>query len=207
MARVPVAGRVKTRLARQLGVAEAVRFYRSTSRAVLLRLSQQPFWETIIAATPDASRDSRTWPRDVLRIGQGTGDLGQRLHRPMRVLPPGPVCIVGTDIPAIEAAHVRRAFALLRSRDAVFGPAEDGGFWLVGMRRRPRMINPYAGVRWSSASTLQDVLRNFDGGLEVGLGDRLGDVDEPEDLKREAGRFGRVVRGSDLLPKSVAGPR
>ncbi len=199
MARVPMAGRVKTRLARAIGTAEAVRFYRAASRAVIHRLSRQPFWETIIAATPDASRRSRVWPQRIARIGQGGGDLGARLQRPMRKLPPGPVCVVGTDIPAIEPWHIRRAFMLLGRSDVVFGPAEDGGFWLVGMRRQPRVINPYADVRWSAPETLADVLRNLCV-RSVAFADRLHDVDEPADLVRDQGQFGRIMRRRDVVP-------
>lgn len=200
MARVPVAGRVKTRLARTIGVSEAVRFYRTASRTLLLRLGRQPFWQTIIAATPDASRSSPVWPRDIARIGQGGGDLGTRLNLPMRSLPPGPVCIVGTDIPAIEPADVRRAFMLLGRCDAVFGPAEDGGFWLVGMRRRPRVADPYRHVHWSTATALADVERNLER-RQTGYTARLNDVDEATDLARDGGRFARVVRPGRLLPR------
>lgn len=199
MAREPVAGRVKTRLARAIGTAEAVRFYRAVSRAVIHRLSRQPFWETVIAATPDARLTSRVWPSCIARIGQGGGDLGARLQRPMRMLPPGPVCIVGTDIPAIQPWHVRRAFKMLGQCDAAFGPAEDGGFWLVGMRRRPSVIAPYANVRWSAPETLADVLRNL-GGRVVGFTDRLHDVDEPADLAADRGQFGQIVRRRHLVP-------
>lgn len=200
MARVPVAGRVKTRLARTVGVSEAVRFYRTASRTLLLRLGRQPFWQTIIAATPDSSRLSRVWPAELSRIGQGGGDLGARLHRPMRKLPPGPVCIIGTDIPSIEPADVRRAFKLLGRCDVVFGPAEDGGFWLIGMRRRPRVIDPYRNVRWSAATTLADVERNLERQI-IGYTTRLNDIDEVADLARDGGRFARVVRQSRLLPR------
>ena len=51
MAKLPVAGRVKTRLARDIGVAEATRFYRATARAVMRRLGGQPFWQTFISIT------------------------------------------------------------------------------------------------------------------------------------------------------------
>ncbi|MFM9942924.1 MAG: DUF2064 domain-containing protein [Hyphomicrobiaceae bacterium] len=204
MAKVPVAGRVKTRLARQIGVSAALRFYRTTSAALLARLARQPFWETHLAITPNADARSRVFPADVRRLGQGSGDLGARMQRPMRVLPPGPVCVIGTDIPDIRVADIRAAFHVLGSRDVVFGPAEDGGFWLVGQRRRPRLIEPYAGVRWSHADTLADVLANLRGvgdgvgaGIRVGVGvgftTTLSDVDAPADLTRHAHLIGRRV--------------
>lgn len=194
MAKVPVAGQVKTRLARSIGVTEALRFYRATSRAVLGRLCGQPFWETIIAIAPDTGIGARIWPRGATLQPQGRGDLGQRMQRPMRRLPPGPVCVIGTDVPDIEVAHIRRAFRLLGNNDAVFGPAADGGFWLVGLGRRPRVIDPYAGgVRWSHAKTLADVRHNL-AGHDVGFTERLHDVDERQDLERQKGSFGRLIR-------------
>jgi uncharacterized protein len=193
MARVPVAGRVKTRLARRVGVNAALQFYRGASRTMFQRLGRQPFWETIIAVTPDRDRGSRVLPGHIARMGQGGGDLGMRMQCPMHDLPPGPVCVIGTDIPGVTARDVRRAFRELGRADMVFGPAADGGFWLVGQRRRPRVMEPYAaGVRWSHAETLADVLANLEGAA-VGFTTTLSDVDEPEDLARVGGLAGRVI--------------
>ncbi|WP_425283593.1 DUF2064 domain-containing protein [Methyloceanibacter stevinii] len=52
-------------------------------------------------------------------------------------MPPGPVVLVGSDIPRISRAHIAEAFRLLGNADAVFGPAQDGGYWLVGFKRSP----------------------------------------------------------------------
>lgn len=123
----------------------------------------------------------------------------------MRKLPPGPVCIVGTDIPGIRATDVRRAFRELGRNDAVFGPAEDGGFWLVGLRRRPRVFWPYANVAWSRGDTLASVLANLNGRrvAQIAL---HSDVDNRHDLARVSGSFGRVVRPAELsgLPADKA---
>lgn len=192
MAKLPVAGRVKTRLAREISAAEATRFYRATARAVLARLGRQPFWETFVAVSPDTGIASPMLPSGAKRIPQGDGDLGARMQRPMHMLPAGPVCVIGTDIPAIRVADVRKAFRLLGRADAVFGPAEDGGFWLVGLRRRPRLFCPYRDVRWSRPDTLAAVLANL-GGLTVGMTTRLRDVDGSSDLAATRGTFGRFV--------------
>lgn len=193
MAKVPVAGRVKTRLARVVGAVEALRFYRTVSRIVPMRLSRDPRWQTWLAVTPDVDRASRAWPGHLRHMGQGGGDLGARMQLPMRRLPPGPVCVVGTDIPGIRPADIARAFRLLGAADVVFGPASDGGFWLVGMRRRPRLpVAPYAGVAWSRSDTLRQVLGNLES-RRVGLTTRLDDVDEAADLARTAWARGRLV--------------
>jgi hypothetical protein len=204
MAREPVAGRVKSRLARSIGAVEALRFYRGAVRAVIVRLARQPFWQTLIAVAPDAALRSRAFPPHARLIKQGGGDLGQRMQRPMRQLPPGPVCVIGTDVPAIEVGDVRRAFRLLGAADMVFGPAADGGFWLVGARRRPRVIEPYAGVRWSRPATLAQVLANLSP-HKVALTTGRSDVDEREDLQREGPYFARVVRPSQPPPSAIPG--
>ncbi|MEZ5851136.1 MAG: glycosyltransferase [Hyphomicrobiaceae bacterium] len=196
MAKAPVAGRVKTRLARQVGVAEACRFYRTASRTVLARLSRQPFWETIVAVDTVGDLAHPVWPRGVSRMHQGRGELGARMHKPMRTLPPGPVCVVGTDVPGIGAGDVRRAFRLLGNHDMAFGPAEDGGFWLVGARRRPRVFYPYAGVRWSQSTSLAQTLANL-GDCRVAFTTRHHDVDDAGDLARATATFGRRVRSGD----------
>lgn len=195
MVRAPVAGRVKTRLSRGVGLSEALRFYRVQSRLTIGRLGRQPFWETMLSVTPDRDRASPVWPRAVARMGQGNGDLGARMQRPMRNLPPGPVCVIGTDIPGITVAHIRRAFAILGGRDTVFGPATDGGFWLVGMRRRPRVLAPFAGVRWSHAQTLADVRANLEP-ARVGFTAMLDDVDEATDLDAVRSKLGRLVKST-----------
>ena len=195
MAKVPVAGNVKTRLAGAVGVAEALRFYRMTSAAVIGRLAREPFWETIIAVSPDAGIAGRMWPRGVMRIAQGGGDLGKRMQRPMRCSRLGPVCVVGTDVPGISVSLVRRAFKVLGACNVVFGPAADGGFWLVGQRRRPRLLELYGNVRWSHPETLADVLANVErcGAVRFGFTGQLHDVDEAADLVRMRGMFGRRI--------------
>jgi uncharacterized protein len=193
MAKVPVAGRVKTRLAREIGVVRATMFYRAALRNVVARLAGQPFWRTVVIVDPDSGMASRMLPTGVVRAGQGRGDLGARMQRPMRHLPPGPVCLVGTDVPDISVADVRRAFRQLGGHDAVFGPAADGGFWLVGLKRLPRVVDPYRGrVRWSHPDTLERTLANL-AGHRVGFTTRHHDVDSAADLARNGGRYARRV--------------
>jgi glycosyltransferase A (GT-A) superfamily protein (DUF2064 family) len=106
---------------------------------------------------------------------------------------PGPVVIVGTDVPDIAGAHVHAAFRLLGGHDAVVGPAADGGYWLVGLKRRPHVPQPFGGVRWSTPSALADTLTNLRGHRVASLG-TLSDVDVPDDLARCAATSGRLVR-------------
>ncbi len=183
MARAPRLGTVKRRLAHDLGAVAALRFYRSHTGDLLRRLSPDPRWRLWLAVTPDSAvRDGRgLWPFDGTLVAQGGGDLGRRMGRMFEDLPPGPLVMVGSDIPGIRRDHIAAAFRALGANDWVFGPAADGGYWLVGARRRPRIVTPFDGVRWSSATTLADTLANLTG-YDVGFVETLRDVDTAADL-------------------------
>lgn len=178
--RHPRFGTGKSRLAAGAGQGVALRFQRVMLSMLLLRLSRDPRWTTWLAVTPDRSGP---WPRHIGIRPQGKGDLGQRMKRVVERLPPGPVVIVGTDSPRLRADHVARAFSALGNYDAVFGPALDGGYWMIGLRRRPRFIDPFHAVRWSSEHALDDTLANLNGST-VAILDRLDDVDDVESLAR-----------------------
>lgn len=192
MVKAPAAGRVKTRLAQQVGSTRATSFYRHTVAAVLARVGASRAWQTLLAVTPDTQLCHRRWPAHLDRIAQGSGDLGQRMQRIMSRQRPGPVVIIGTDIPAVRPAHIAAAFAALGPCDAVLGPAQDGGYWLVGLRRIPRVLSAFGGVRWSSPHALQDTLANL-AGYRVACAATLGDVDDADALARDGSWFGRRV--------------
>ena len=89
--------------------------------------------------------------------------------------------IVGSDIPGVSAEAVAAAFQALGDAEAVFGPALDGGYWLVGMGPR-RPARPFAGVRWSTEHALADTLANFHG-RRVAFLRTMRDVDTVDDLR------------------------
>ena len=192
MARLPVAGAVKSRLARAIGTTQATRFYRNAVSTTIARLAGQPFWQTIVAVTPDWAIADRTWPRGVSVMAQGPGDLGARMQRLLERQRPGPVVVIGTDIPGIQVQDVRRAFYILGRKNVVFGPAQDGGFWLVGLRRRPRPVQLFKGVRWSAPSTLVQTRANIAEG-KVGIASTLRDVDHACDLAAHHRILGRRI--------------
>jgi hypothetical protein len=187
-ARAPQVGRVKRRLASEIGPMAAARFYRATLAEQIRRLANDRRWTVWLFVTPDRSLDHPAWRGAVPRARrkpQGQGDLGQRMKRPFQVLPPGPVMLVGSDIPALRAGHIAHAFRLLGRHDLVFGPASDGGFWLIGARRlKPLPRSLFAGVRWSTAQALADTLAGIPSGISTGLADILDDVDDAQDLQR-----------------------
>jgi uncharacterized protein len=183
MAKQPRAGRVKSRLARKIGLPEATRFYRVTLSRLLRTLGNDPRWTTVLAVAPDSAVDDRVWPNEIGVVGQGNGDLGARMQHIMTAMPPGPVIVIGSDIPDVLPRHIERAFCQLGDNDAVFGPARDGGYWLVGLKRRPHVPHVFKHVRWSTKHALKDTLKNCRR-LSVGLAATLADVDRRKDWRK-----------------------
>ena len=181
MAKRPQAGRVKTRLAKDIGVAEALRVYRSVLARTIRDLSCDSRWQTWIAVAPDTEIHSPVWPDNVGLVGQGQGDLGQRMQRVFDVLPGGPVLIIGSDIPGISPTDIAGGFSALGSHTAVFGPAVDGGYWMVGQRRHPKIVQMFKGVRWSTRHALSDTLANAS---DAKLIRQIDDLDTVADYRR-----------------------
>lgn len=182
MVKEPRPGRVKTRLGRDIGMVAAAWWFRWQTDRLLRRL-RDPRWELILAVSPDrAGLQSRIWPPDLARIPQGVGDLGDRMGRILRCLPPGPAAIIGADIPGIRRQHIAKAFEALGAHDAVFGPAPDGGYWLVGLRRGGRIpAGLFREVRWSGPHALADSVRSL-GHARIAMIETLRDVDTVDDL-------------------------
>ncbi|MDA1090197.1 MAG: TIGR04282 family arsenosugar biosynthesis glycosyltransferase [Proteobacteria bacterium] len=184
-ARAPRIGRVKTRLAADIGVLKAWAFARNTLKAVVRPLADDPRWRCWLAVTPDTSIfQQRFWPQSFGRITQGPGDLGRRMAGVAKSLPPGPVVIVGTDVPAIRPDHAASAFKALGRHDAVFGPARDGGYWLVGLKRRPAFTDIFEGVRWSTEHALSDTIANLKANQTHTVLESLDDIDDTEAYRR-----------------------
>ncbi|WP_420398404.1 TIGR04282 family arsenosugar biosynthesis glycosyltransferase [Nioella sp.] len=181
MVKEPRPGRVKTRLAQGIGAIPAAWWYRHQATCLLRRL-RDPRWRLVLAVSPDAEGlASRIWPGDLPRIPQGTGDLGARMARLLAL--PGPVLVIGSDIPGITRTHLARALHALSTADAVFGPAPDGGYWLIGQGARPAPRGSLHDVRWSGPHALKDSMETLKG-RRVALVDTLADVDGADDLSR-----------------------
>jgi len=185
MLKLPKPGRVKTRLARDIGSAQATWWFRHQTQDLIQRLSSDPRWETVLAVAPDAEgMVTRVWPKTLARIPQGQGDLGARMFRVFERFADGPTMIIGADIPNITKSLIWNGFQDLGANDAVLGPAPDGGYWSIGLRGgRPVPKGLFQGVRWSSETSLSDTLASLNGRC-VGYLPELRDVDRGADLVR-----------------------
>jgi rSAM/selenodomain-associated transferase 1 len=183
--RAPEAGRVKTRLAAALGAEGALRVYRRLAEHTL-REARALGGEVRVHFTPaDAGTEVRAWLGDGPRyLPQSAGGLGTRMEAAFRAAfedGADRVVIIGSDLPELSAALLRRAFDALESHAAVLGPARDGGYYLLGMRT---MIDGlFDGIPWSTDEVLARTLERLGAaGIQPALLDSLSDVDEVDDL-------------------------
>lgn len=183
MTKTPRMGRVKTRLARDIGVVPAWHFYRTTVTKIVRDIGEDPRWQTLLAVAPfEGLNDQGFFPPHLSRVPQGEGNLGDRMGRLMSQLPAGPVVMIGGDSPGITKAHIAEAFKALGQADAVFGPAHDGGYWLVGLKRHPHVPHIFQNVRWSTEHALSDTLQNCTR-LNVVTLEARSDIDTGADLE------------------------
>ena len=182
MVKDPRPGRVKTRLAADIGRIDATWWFRHQVARLIRRLGRDRRWRTLLAVAPDTALVARSWPMDIPRMGQGAGDLGARMRRALIAAGPGPAVLIGGDIPGVTPAHIADAFRALGSAPVVFGPAADGGYWLVGCRGgAARKAGFLEDVRWSHEETLTDSMTSAPG--VPALVSVLQDVDTGADLR------------------------
>jgi len=192
-ARAPRLGTVKRRLARDIGDRAALRFHIATLTALLRDLTACRRFDTVLAVTPD--RVHIRLPIRVQRIDQGHGDLGRRMTRALGRY--RRVALMGCDIPQAGAADIGTAFHRLGSADAVFGPATDGGYWLIALGPR-RPADLFGTARWSTEHALADTLKQFRH-HRVGFIRHLSDVDTASDYHRHRA----FQRGSHASPPAA----
>lgn len=195
MGKPPRAGLVKTRLGRDLGVAQATSFYRHAVGRTLHRLGRDPRWETWLAVNAAPTDHYLSWPPFVNRMPQGQGDLGDRMGFVFDCFMGEPVVIIGTDAPQIEPKDIATAFEALQSKDAVFGPAEDGGYWLIGLAQRRRAPDLFTDVRWSTEHTLDDTVRTLPASFHLHHLHYIRDVDSGADHRALQSSWGPLRYG------------
>ncbi len=177
--RWPESGRAKTRLIPVLGAAAAAALHgRLTER--VLRAMRDSGLPMEVRATGAPMVRFRGWLGEgPVLVDQGDGDLGIRL---LRAAEP-PVILIGADIPDLSAACLQAAAAALGDAPAVIGPAEDGGYYLLGLRTPMPFL--FEAMPWGTDQVFAiTVERMADHGVTPALLPTLADLDRPEDLAR-----------------------
>jgi uncharacterized protein len=177
-ARYPTPGAAKTRLIPALGDKGAAKVHRQlTERTLNMLLSSG--YPVELYYTGAAEADFRAWlGNDFTLTQQAEGDLTDRL---MAALNPAPVIFFGSDTPDLALLHIMAAVEALAQQDVVIGPAEDGGYYLIGMRQAlPGLLTD---MPWSTDQVMPETLRRLSVmGVEPVLLETLHDCDRPEDL-------------------------
>ncbi|MDQ2096140.1 MAG: TIGR04282 family arsenosugar biosynthesis glycosyltransferase [Tychonema bourrellyi B0820] len=186
--RYPVPGKAKTRLIPVLGKEGAANLHRlMTQRTIatshVLQKSRQ--LSVAIHYTDSSQQLMEDWlGTDIIYHQQSEGDLGARMSAALQKswdLGIDKVVIIGTDCPKLKTEIIAKAFDELSEQDLVLGPAQDGGYYLIGLRRRiPELFD---GMKWGTDEVFADTLaiaQNL--GLNIAVLPILADIDRPEDL-------------------------
>jgi uncharacterized protein len=188
MAKAPEPGRAKTRLMPALGADGAARLAARLLEHAMRAARAAGFDDLVLACAPDtrhAAFAAQQVQGGVALVAQGEGDLGVRMRRAFEhgfAAGAARIVLIGTDIPALDAALLRQAAEALRAADAVFAPAADGGYGLIGLRRAaPATL--FDAIPWSTAAVMATTRERLAAArlshVELAL---VHDIDEPADL-------------------------
>ena len=208
-AKAPDPGAVKTRLVPALGVGGAAVLAARFARRTLDTATRAAVGPVLLMCAPDTVHPffDVCRQRHAIRLApQGDGDLGERMHRAFSMIlaESAAAILVGTDTPDLHADDLSEAaHALQDGADVVLGPAEDGGYWLIGLRSPVRAL--FEAVPWSTDSVLRITRERI-----AALGLRLhelavrADIDRPEDLALLLARDDLAPIAADLVARRPA---
>lgn len=184
--KAPLPGEVKTRLARSIGAGTACEVHQQLAQHTLQTVTRHALAPVQLWCAPNCAHDffSQCQQQYAVELReQGEGDLGARMARAFAdtLHSASFAVIIGTDCPALNQDYLAQAFAALeQGQDAVIGPAEDGGYVLLGLRQPQPAI--FEDIEWGSAEVLQQTLQRLRG--SVHCLPTLWDVDQIDDLRR-----------------------
>ncbi len=182
MTKYPEPGQTKTRLIPALGVGGAAKLHR---RLVIHTVKTIGSFNPEIHYSGGSQRLMYDWLGDFKYVNQSDGDLGDRMKQAFQLgFDQGcdRIIMIGTDCPAIDKALIDRAFVALNRKDVIFGPAVDGGYYLIGLTKQIPEL--FSNISWSTTSVLQDslaIVKKLN--LSYELLEILPDIDRPEDLQ------------------------
>lgn len=197
-AKLPEPGKVKTRLAKDLGDQKAAEIYSVIARDIISRVSSSEKYTTaIFYDPPDKKNEIISWLEDIAPVEshnyfeQEGNILGERISYAFEKVFSGGAdraVIIGTDCSEVSAEMIEDTFEELRGYDTVIGPAQDGGYYLLGLSRYDPLI--FQDIEWSTERVFEQTLRRVqEQGLNCKILKTLSDIDNIEDLKRTSYKF------------------
>lgn len=186
--RYPESGKAKTRLIPVLGAEGAANLHRQMSEYAIAQIKQLQSSHPITVEVHFAGGNLQLMQKwlgdDILYRQQNEGDIGFRMASAFQIAfskKMNRVVIIGSDCPMLTSQILAEAFQFLSQRDLVLGPATDGGYYLIGLRRFIPQL--FTGITWSTSEVFRETLEIAAKlNLRVGLLPTLSDVDRPEDI-------------------------
>lgn len=179
LARRPELGKGKTRLAEGIGSEKTLEVYQYLLNHTLSE-ARSNSWETSLFLTGHSDFKNNFGFKELDQI---TGDLGEKMHNAFQSTKAGAkVVMIGTDCPELTNEIIAKAYLELDDKEVVFGPSEDGGYYLIGMKKYQAEL--LEGIPWSTGEVLEVSLakcKELD--LSVGILQELNDIDTVEDLR------------------------
>ncbi|WPR71411.1 TIGR04282 family arsenosugar biosynthesis glycosyltransferase [Flavobacterium sp. NG2] len=181
--RNPELGKVKTRLAKTIGDEKALQVYKDLLQHTMeqtqnLDCDKYVFYDTIVI-------ENDIWnPNDYHKKVQVSGDLGTKMHAAFELLFDlgyQKCIIIGSDLFDLKTAIIRQAFEDLDKIETVIGPAEDGGYYLLGLKKNNKLI--FQNKDWGTSSVLESTLKDLEKN-QVHLLETLNDIDTIDDLEK-----------------------
>jgi hypothetical protein len=196
-ARLPIPGKVKTRLGAVIGMKESARVYDELARRtfdVVRSFRRKTGVEVHLFYDPDGDREdvARWTGESVLLHPQAGRTLGERMQHAFGCVfteSPGPAVIVGTDAPDLTEEVLADAFLALKSVEVVIGPSTDGGYYLLGMKRVHHEL--FADMEWSTEKVFETTMRRLEhSNATTHVLVTLSDIDTYDDYVRYVRRSG-----------------
>lgn len=185
-AKLPEAGKVKTRLAATIGSHKALTLYTLFAEKIFEELTGLSDSDCYLFYADAGNEDKiKQWTDDrfIYRVQSNT-DLGTRMYKAFTEVLSRDyenAVIIGTDVPDLTAAVIKEAFDALDGNDIVVGPADDGGYYLLGMKKPYKEL--FTGIEWSTSEVLSKTLAKAKGiGLTTNKLKMLYDIDTEAEL-------------------------
>jgi uncharacterized protein len=168
----------KSRLKKKIGKTLGSNFYYNNLLKTIVKINADKRINLKLCVTPDNALhnwSNLVFPK-IIRIPQGPGDIGEKMWRVFSKNSKKTI-IIGSDIPDITNKIILHAWKKLHSSNIVFGPAKDGGFWLIGISQSKKLEGLFKNINWSQRNTLKQVKKNIPSSEKISFVETLRDID------------------------------